>query len=105
MTVMYRKVTIKRIFLSFFGHLFSQEKAILIYHPIQTDKSVKIIPWYEDNKCRSNNHAIYLVWNLWDHIRQHLNDLHYYTNHQVQNAKVDDQRGIGGVQFAIVLSS
>jgi hypothetical protein len=102
---MRRKVIFTGIFLLFFIHLFSQGKEILIYHPIQTDKSGKIIPWYDENPGKSYDHVINLVWNFWDHMRQDMNGLPYYMNHQVWNANFNDPRGIGGDQFAMALSS
>jgi len=102
---MYRKITITSIFLFLFIHLFSQQNEILIYHSIKTDKRGKIIPWYDENLGKSYNHVINLVWNFWDHMRQDMNGLPYYMNHQVWNANFDDPRGIGGDQFAMALSS
>jgi hypothetical protein len=102
---MRRKVIFTGIFLLLFIHLFSQGKEILIYHPIQTDKSGKIIPWFDENPGKSYDHVINLVWNFWDHMRQDMNGLPYYMNHQVWNANFNDPRGIGGDQFAMALSS
>lgn len=84
---------------------FSQQKEILIYHPIQTDNKGKIIPWYNANPGKSYDHIIHLVWNFWDTMRHDMNGLPYYMNHQVWNAAFDDPRGIGGDQFAMALSS
>ena len=78
---------------------------MLIYHPIKTDKSGKIIPWYNENPGKSYNHVINLVWNFWDTMRHDMNGLPYYMNHQVWNAAFNDPRGIGGDQFAMALSS
>jgi hypothetical protein len=102
---MYKKVSVTVVSLFLFIHLFSQEKEILIYHPILTDKSGKIIPWYDENPGKSYDHGINLVWNFWDHMRQDMNGLPYYMNHQVWNPNFDDPRGIGGDQFAMALSS
>ena len=84
---------------------FSQQKEILIYHPIRTDKSGKIIPWFNDNPGTSYSHIINLVWNFWDTMRKDMNGLPYYMNHQVWNPQFNDPRGIGGDQFAMALSS
>jgi hypothetical protein len=102
---MIRKLIITGTYLFLSIQLFSQGKEILIYHPIQTDKSGKIIPWYDENPGKSYGHMINLVWNFWDHMRQDMNGLPYYMNHQVWNANFDDPRGIGGDQFAMALSS
>ncbi len=84
---------------------FSQQQEMLIYHPIKTDKSGKIIPWYNENPGKSYSHVINLVWNFWDTMRHDMNGLPYYMNHQVWNAAFNDPRGIGGDQFAMALSS
>src|ERR1035437_3077571 len=102
---MCKKITISIASFFIFINLFSQGKEILIYHPIQTDKNGKIIPWYDENPGKSYDHVINLVWNFWDHMRQDMNGLPYYMNHQVWNANFDDPRGIGGDQFAMALSS
>src|SRR5438876_9700824 len=85
-------------------HAFSQQNEILIYHPIKTDKSGKIISWYNENNGKSYNHIINLVWNFWDTMRRDMNGLPYYMNHQVWNPAFNDPRGIGGDQFAMALS-
>ncbi len=102
---MIKKLIITGTYLFLSIQLFSQEKEILIYHPVQTDKGGKIIPWYDENPGKSYGHVINLVWNFWDHMRQDMNGLPYYMNHQVWNANFDDPRGIGGDQFAMALSS
>ena len=84
---------------------FSQQKEILIYHPVRTDKSGKIVPWFNDNPGTSYSHIINLVWNFWDTMRRDMNGLPYYMNHQVWNPQFNDPRGIGGDQFAMALSS
>ena len=78
---------------------------ILSYHDIKTDASGKIIPWYDENLGKSYNHVINLVWNFWDHMRQDMNGLPYYMNHQVWKPGADDTRGIGGDQLQMALSS
>ena len=84
---------------------FGQKKELLIYHPIQTDQSGKIIPWYDENPGKSYDHTIDLVWNFWDTMRLDMNGLPYYMNHQVWNPAFNDPRGIGGDQFAMAISS
>ncbi len=102
---MNRKLILTSLFLFLIIHLFSQEKEVLIYHPIQTDTNGKIVPWYDNNPGKSFDHVIGLVWNFWDKMRTDLNGLPYYMNHQVWNGKFNDPRGIGGDQFAMALSS
>ena len=96
------------LFTSFFIFtiaVYAQKNETLIYHPIQTDKAGKIIPWYNENPGKSYSHVIGLVWNFWDTIRRDMNGLPYYMNHQVWNPSFNDPRGIGGDQFAMALSS
>lgn len=102
---MFKKPVITCISLLLAIQLFCQQNDILIYHPIQTDKSGKIISWYDDNNGKSYNHIINIVWNFWDNMRMDMNGLPYYMNHQVWNQEFNDPRGIGGDQFAMALSS
>ena len=85
--------------------LFSQYTEMLIFHPIRTDNEGKIVPWYNDDPGTSYDHVIKLVWNFWFTMRQDMNGLPYYMNHQVWNPNFNDPRGIGGDQFAMALSS
>jgi hypothetical protein len=99
-----------KIFLLFIGVTFSsnciaQQKEILEYHPIQTDKNGNIVSWYNENPGIAYNHIINIVWNFWDTMRHDMNGLPYYMNHQVWNPDFNDPRGIGGDQFAMALSS
>ena len=84
---------------------FSQQKEILIYHPIQTDAKGKIVPWYNADPGTAYDHIVNIVWNFWDTMRHDMNGQPYYMNHQVWNAAFNDPRGIGGDQFAMALSS
>jgi hypothetical protein len=102
---MQRKLFLSAVLIFSVTQIFSQTKEILIYHPIQTDKSGKIVPWYDENPGKSYNHVINLIWNFWDKMRQDMNGLPYYMNHQVWNRDFNDPRGIGGDQFAMALSS
>lgn len=99
------KALFSLLLICLFTNSFSQQKEILIYHAIRTDKAGKIIPWYNDNPGTSYNHIINLVWNFWDTMRRDMNGLPYYMNHQVWNPAFNDPRGIGGDQFAMALSS
>lgn len=102
---MFNKGLLLTLFISIYVTCFSQQKEMLIYHPVRTDKSGKIVPWYNDDPGTSYNHVIDLVWNFWDTMRKDMNGLPYYMNHQVWNADFNDPRGIGGDQFAMALSS
>ena len=84
---------------------FAQQREVLIYHPIRTDKSGKIVSWYDEDPGKAYNHIIGIVWNFWDTMRHDMNGLPYYMNHQVWNPDFNDPRGIGGDQFAMALSS
>jgi hypothetical protein len=86
-------------------HAVAQQKEILIYHPIRTDKDGNILPWYDPDPAIAYDHDLYTIWNFWDTMRRDLNGLPYYMNHQVWNPNLNDPRGIGGDQFMMALSS
>lgn len=76
------------------------------YHPIKTNPDNNtILPWHDDNLGKSYNFIINQVWNFWDTMRIDYNGLPYYMNHQVWRSDFNDNRGIGGDQFAMALSS
>ena len=76
------------------------------YHPIKTNSDNNtILPWYDDNPGKSYNFIINQVWNFWDTMRIDYNGLPYYMNHQVWRSDFNDNRGIGGDQLAMALSS
>jgi hypothetical protein len=102
---MFRKHFFSVVFFLLCIRVFSQTQEMLIYHLIKTDKSGKIIPWYDASPGKAYNHVIQQVWNFWDSMRRDMNGLPYYMNHQVWNPAFDDPRGIGGDQFAMALSS
>ena len=102
---MLRKMFLTATSLLLFCTVFGQQKEMLIYHPIKTDKKGKIISWYNENPGTAYNHIVNIVWNFWDTMRRDMNGLPYYMNHQVWNADFNDPRGIGGDQFAMALSS
>lgn len=80
------------------------KEGFLVFHPIQTDADGKIIPWYSPDLGKSYNHVIRSVWEFWQTMRQDINGLPYYMNHQVWRPH-NDPRGIGGDQLAMTLSS
>ncbi len=84
---------------------FAQQGELLIYHPIKTDKSGHIIPWYNDDPAIAFDHNLHTVWNFWFNMRKDMNGLPYYMNHQVWNGNFNDPRGIGGDQFMMAISS
>jgi hypothetical protein len=85
--------------------VFAQQGELLVYHPIQTDKSGNIIPWYNADPAISFDHNLHTVWNFWFNMRKDMNGLPYYMNHQVWNGNFNDPRGIGGDQFMMAISS
>ena len=85
--------------------LFAQQKELLVYHPIQTDKAGNIAPWYNADPAIAYDHNLHLVWNFWYNMRRDPNGLPYYMDHQVWNKDIDDPRGIGGDQFMMAISS
>lgn len=80
-------------------------EAFLVFHQIKTDEEGKIIPWYSADLGKSYNHVIKLCWNFWQNMRTDMNGLPYYMNHQVWRPLPNDPRGVGGDQFAMMLSS
>ncbi len=80
-------------------------EGFLVFHAIKTDTKGKIIPWYSADLGKSYSHIIKLCWNFWKNIRTDINGLPYYMNHQVWRPTPNDPRGVGGDQFAMMLSS
>ncbi|WP_295677087.1 hypothetical protein [uncultured Mucilaginibacter sp.] len=87
------------------GNIFAQQKEVLIYHPIQTDNSGNIVPWFNPDPAIAYDHDLHIIWNFWFNMRRDPNGLPYYMNHQVFNPNMDDPRGIGGDQFMMAMSS
>jgi len=87
------------------NHLFAQQNETLIYHPIQTDKSGNIIPWFNRDPATAFDHDLHIIWDFWANMRRDPNGLPYYMDHQVFNPHMDDPRGIGGDQFMMAMSS
>ena len=77
----------------------------LIYHQVRTDKSGRIVPWFDDDPGKSYDHVLGLVWNFWDTMRTDSNGLPYYMNHQVWRPDFNDPRGLGGDQLQMAMSS
>lgn len=86
--------------------MYDQTKdGFLVFHPIKTDASGKILPWNNSNPALAYDEIVKLTWNFWDTMRTDLNGLPYYMNHQVWRPFVNDPRGLGGDQLAMALSS
>ncbi|MDP4174129.1 MAG: hypothetical protein Q8933_09190 [Bacteroidota bacterium] len=75
------------------------------YHEIKTDSSGKILPWYSNDPGKSYDHIINILWKFWDTMKIDSNGLPYYMNHQVWKKNSSDNRGIGGDQISMALSS
>jgi hypothetical protein len=79
---------------------------ILGYHKIISDpKDGSILPWYSPDPGKSYDFVVNAVWNFWFTMRSDKNGLPYYMNHQVWRGDFNDNRGVGGDQFAMALSS
>jgi len=75
------------------------------YHPVRINKDDgSILPWFSSDKGRSYDTCLMLVWNFWINMETDSNGLKYYMNHQVWRPE-HDQRGLGGDQVNMALSS
>ena len=75
------------------------------YHPVRVDKTDgSILPWFSSDKGASYDTVIKLVWHFWKNMEIDSNGLRYYMNHQVWRPE-HDQRGLGGDQVNMALSS
>ena len=81
------------------------KEGFLVFHPIKTDASGKIIPWNKVNIADSYDEIVNLTFNFWDTMKVDINGLPYYMNHQVWWKDGNDPRGMGGDQLAMALSS
>ena len=77
----------------------------LIYHDIRTDPTGRIVPWYGSGPLEAYDHVIRLVWNFWRTMRNCPNGVPYYMQHQVWKPDQEDERGLGGDQINMALSS
>jgi hypothetical protein len=106
-----KKLFYLTIFFGGFGHAQTTPKydktreGHLVFHAIKTDAQGKITPWYSEDFGKSYSHVVKLVWEFWHNMRTDYNGLPYYMNHQVWRPAPNDPRGMGGDQFAMVLSS
>jgi hypothetical protein len=76
------------------------------YHKIVPDpKDGSILPLYSLDRGKSYDYVINAVWRFWDTMRTDMNGLPYYMNHQVWRPGVNDNRGLGGDQLQMALSS
>jgi len=77
----------------------------LVYHVVQVDESRRILPWFDPDPATSYDHVVRSVWAFWRDMRACPNGVPYYLQHQVWQPDLDDQRGLGGDQLAMALSS
>jgi hypothetical protein len=75
------------------------------YHEVKTDAAGKIAPWYGGGASEAYDHVVRLVFDFWLKMRNCPNGVPYYLQHQVWKPEVDDQRGLGGDQIPMALSS
>ena len=85
------------------ANVVAQER--LVYHNIKTDASKKIIPWSHADPGTAYDHVLHLVWKFWDTMRRDINGIPYYMNHQIWQAGANENKGIGGDQISMALSS
>ena len=85
-------------------HYDKSADGFLVFHPIKTDASGKIISWYSEDNAKAYDFVINATWHFWDTMRHDINGLPYYMNHQVWRPE-NDARGLGGDQLAMALSS
>ena len=81
------------------------------YHHIRLDKSGHILPWYTDDPGASYDHTLSLLWFYWSHIPAYWNvDVGQKPQGAIDLPKYMvfrtlETAGIGGDQFAMILSS
>jgi len=76
----------------------------LEYHIIRTDHQGKIVPWFSPNLGQAYDHNVRLVWDFWKNMKSCPNGLKYYLQHRIWT-KGEDDRGVGGDQLNMALSS
>ena len=75
------------------------------YHEVKTDAGGRIVPWYGSGPSQAYDHVVRLVFGFWTRMRECTNGVPYYLQHQVWKPDADDQRGLGGDQIPMALSS
>jgi hypothetical protein len=75
------------------------------YHDVKTDPSGRIMPWYGSGPAEAYDHVVRIVFDFWRNMRKCPNGVPYYLQHQVWKPDTDDQRGLGGDQISMALSS
>jgi len=77
----------------------------LVFHDIQVDAAGRILPWYSPKPSVAYDQAIRAVWRFWNGMPVCPNGVRYFMQHQVWKPGEQDQRGLGGDQLAMALSS
>lgn len=88
----------------------------LIFHDIRTDRTGKILPWYNDDPGISYDFVLNAIWNYWKNMPGHwVRALHGKENLSWKKElkfppkylifRTFEDQGIGGDQFAMMLSS
>jgi len=85
----------------------------LIYHDIQTDERGNIVPWYDKDPGIAYDHILHLIWNYWKNVPLYSNnDPEFHKRYKAYGgvkkyfvARTLDDMGVGGDQFAMILSS
>lgn len=78
---------------------------MLMYHEIRVDGDGGIVPWFSDDPAEAYDDVIGRIWNFWDTMKVDYNGLPYYMNHLAWCPEGYIDRGIGGDQVAMMLSS
>jgi hypothetical protein len=74
------------------------------YHEVKVDSAGGVVPWYGSGPSEAYDHVIRLVWDFWRGMKPCPNGVAYYMQHQVWKPE-EDQRGLGGDQISMALSS
>jgi len=85
----------------------------LIFHDIRTDAQGHIIPWYADNPGTAYDHVLGLLWRYWKYMPNFSsNDEEFHRRYRATAGvkkyfvfRTLDEPGVGGDQFAMMLSS
>jgi len=85
----------------------------LIFHDIRTDAQGHIIPWYDDDPGTAYDHDLGLLWHYWKYMPNFSsNDEEFHRRYRATAGvkkyfvfRTLDEPGVGGDQFAMMLSS
>jgi hypothetical protein len=85
----------------------------LIFHDIRTDAQGRIVPWYADDPGTAYDHVLGLLWRYWKYMPNFSsNDPEFHRRYRATAGvkkyfvfRTLDEPGVGGDQFAMMLSS